>query len=201
MIRFASATAALLIATTAFAIDVANPDPKVVQGGTFAVEPGHTRVQFSVSHLGLTDWYGDFTGVSGSLVLDPAKLAASKVDITIPVASVSTTNAKLDEELRSATWLDATGFPTIRFVSTKIVQTAPNKAAITGDLTFHGVTRPVVLDAVFNGGGENPMSKVYTIGFSATTAIKRSDFGAKMYVPLIGDETSIRISAAFERTK
>jgi polyisoprenoid-binding protein YceI len=172
-----------------------------VQAGSYAVEPSHTRVQFSLSHLGFTDWWGDFTGVSGTLVLDPAKPGASKVDITIPVTSVSTTNAKVDGELRAPEWLDATAFPTIRFVSTKVVRTAPNKALITGDLTLHGVTRPVVLDTVFNGAGVNPLSKAYTVGFNATTTIKRSDFGVKTYVPLVGDETTIRISAAFEKAK
>jgi len=68
------------------------------------------------------------------------------------------------------------------------------------DLTFHGVTRPVTLDASFNGAGVNPLDKSYTAGFNATTVINRSDFGVKTYVPLIGDETTLRISAAFVKT-
>jgi polyisoprenoid-binding protein YceI len=203
MSRIAS-TAALFLLATGCVVAVAqtgpsSPNPKTVQAGDYGVEPTHTRVEFSVSHMGFTDWYGDFKSASGSLSIDPAKVSAAKVDISLPTASVSTTNATLDGELRSADWFDAATYPTIRFVSTKVVATGPNKASITGNLTFHGVTKPVVLDAVFNGAGVNPLSKGYTVGFNATTMIRRSDFGVKTYLPMIGDATSLRISAAFEK--
>jgi polyisoprenoid-binding protein YceI len=196
--------AALLIAFTAspaLAAGPASPDPTAVTAGNYAVEGSHTRVQFSVSHMGFSDWYGDFAGATGTLSLDPKQLAATKLEINIPVASVTTTNAKLDAELKSAEWFDADKHPTIRFVATKVERTAADRANITGDLTFHGVTKPVVLDARFNGAGINPLSKAYTIGFNATTTINRSDFGVKTYVPLIGDAVTLRISAAFEKAK
>jgi len=174
-------------------------NPATVPPGTYKVEPSHTRVQFTVSHLGFTDWWGDFTGVSGSLLLDPARLAATRVEVSIPVASVSTTNATLDGELRSADWFDAARFPTIHFASTRVVRTGPARATIHGNLTLHGVTRAVTLDARFVGAGRNPLSKAYTVGFNATTTLRRSDYGVKMDVPLVGDETQIRISAAFEK--
>lgn len=196
-----SAALVALSASPAFAAGPANTSPAAVTAGTYAVEPSHTRIQFTVSHMGFTNWYGDFTGASGSLSLDPKNVGLSKLDISIPVASVSTTNAKLDGELKSADWFDAGQFPTIRFVSTKVTRTAPNKATITGNLTFHGVTRPVVLAAIFNGAGVNPLDKNYTLGFDASTTIKRSDFGVKTYLPLIGDETALRISVAFEKAK
>jgi polyisoprenoid-binding protein YceI len=201
MYRFASAAVLFLHASGALAAGPANPDPAVVIAGTYNVEPSHTRVQFTVSHMGFTNWYGDFTGASGSLRIDPKDVAASKVEISIPTASVSTTNTILDGELKSADWFDAAKFPTIRFVSTAVKPTGPGTADITGDLRFHGVTRPVVLAARFNGAGVNPIDKAYTLGFDATTTIKRSDWGVKTYVPLIGDETVLRISAAFEKPK
>ena len=176
----------------------ANPEPAAVIAGIYSVEPTHTRVQFTVSHMGFTNWYGDFTGASGSLRIDPKQIAVSKLEISIPAASVSTTNAVLDAELKSADWFDASRFPTIRFVSTAVKSTGPGTADITGDLTFHGITRPVVLAARFNGAGINPIDKAYTLGFDATTTIKRSEWGVKAYVPIIGDETVLRISAAFE---
>jgi polyisoprenoid-binding protein YceI len=163
----------------------ANPSPADAQGGDYTVEPNHTRVGFSVSHIGLTDWYGDFTHVAGTLHLDPRDAAASAVDVTIPVATISTTNAKLDGELLGPDWLSAEHYPTIHFVSTKVVRTGPRTARIEGTLTLHGVTQPVTLEASFNAGGVNPMSKTYTV---VTT-----------YVPLIGDDVTVRISAAFER--
>ncbi|HZU64855.1 MAG TPA: YceI family protein [Novosphingobium sp.] len=193
------AAAAILAASPAFAQTPGNAAPTAAKAGTYGVEPWHTRVQFSVDHMGFTDWFGDFTGISGQLVLDPAHAAADKVDITIPVASVSTTNTKLDGELKSADWFDAARYPEIHFVSTKVVRTGPAAALITGDLTFHGVTKPVTLAAHFHGAGVNPLSKGFTVGFDATTSIKRSDFGVKTYLPMIGDKVTLRISAAFEK--
>jgi polyisoprenoid-binding protein YceI len=191
--------AAALLLGAAPAPPAASTSPTAVPAGTYRIEPAHTRVQFTVSHLGFTDWWGDFSGVSGTLALDPARLAASRLDVSIPVATVSTTNSILDGELRSADWFDAARYPTIRFVSTRIVRSGPAKAIIYGNLSFHGVTRQVALDTRFVGAGLNPLSKTYTIGFNATTTIRRSDYGVKMDVPLVGDQTTIRISAAFEK--
>jgi polyisoprenoid-binding protein YceI len=197
----ASTAVLLALATSAAAADTLNTNPAAVTPGAYVVEPSHTRVQFAVSHIGFTHFFGDFTGATGTLALDPKNVAASKVDITLPMSSVSTTNTTLDGELKSADWFDAATYPTLHFVSTKIVRTGPKKATITGNLTLHGVTRPVVLAATFNGSGINPLDKNYTVGFDAVTSLKRSDFGVKTYLPMIGDETSIRISAAFEAAK
>jgi polyisoprenoid-binding protein YceI len=191
-----SAALGLFATTSAIAAD---SNPANITPGIYTVEPAHTRVQFSVSHMGFTNWFGDFTGVSGSLKLDPKNIAVSVVDISIPVASISNTNAKIDAELKGSAWFDADTFPTIRFVSTKVVKTGTNKAAITGNLTFHGVTRPVILTTSFNGAGVNPLDKHYTVGFEATATINRSDFGVKTYIPLLSDETKLHISAAFEK--
>lgn len=195
--------AALIVAPVAVSAQspVANPAPAAVQAGDYTVETSHTRVQFTVSHMGFSDWYGDFTGATGSLSLDPKAPAKAKVDITIPVSSVSTTNATLDGELKSDAWFDAAKFPQIRFTSTAVTPTGPRTANIAGNLTFHGVTRPVVLKATFLASGVNPLSKGFTVGFNATTSLKRSDFGVKTYVPLVSDEVSLRISAAFEKAK
>ncbi|WDF71891.1 YceI family protein [Novosphingobium sp. KACC 22771] len=202
MIRSLIAAALIVAPVAAFAQSpVANPAPTAVQAGNYTVETTHTRVQFTVSHMGFSDWYGDLTGVTGSLVLDPKAPAKAKVDVTIPVSSISTTNTTLDGELKSDAWLDAGKYPEIRFTSTGVTPTGPRTANITGNLTFHGVTRPVVLKAAFLASGVNPLSKGYTVGFNATTAIKRTDFGVKTYIPLIGDDVTLRISAAFEKAK
>lgn len=174
------------------------PNPEV-SPGVYAPDASHTRVLFSVSHMNFSTWYGEFGGVSGSLKLDPKNPAASKLVVEVETAKVSTSNLKLDEELRSADWLDAAKYPTIRFVSTQVTRTAPDKALVTGDLTLHGVTRPVTLTATFHGAGVNPLSKAYTAGFEVSGTIKRSDFGVKTYVPMIGDEVTLLISAPFER--
>jgi len=149
--------------------------------------------------MGFTTYYGDFTGVSGSLTLDPKKPAESTVAVSIPVASISTTNAKLDSELVTSDWFDAAKFPVITFKSTTVTPTGHGTATIAGDLTIHGVTRPVVLQAKFNAGGTNPLDHAYTVGFDATTVVKRADFGVAKYVPLVGNQVAITISAAFEQ--
>lgn len=174
-------------------------DPSAVQSGNYGVEPIHTRVLFAVSHLGFTTWYGNFTHVTGSLSLNPRDPKACKFDIALPIASVTTTNAKLDGELKSAQWFDAAKFPTAHFVSTKVVATGAASADVSGDLTLHGITKPLTLHVTFNGAGVNPLDKQYTAGFDARGVIHRSDFGITKYVPLVGDDVELIISAAFER--
>ena len=102
-------------------------------------------------------------------------------------------------ELKSAQWFDAAQYPTITFKSTKVTPTGKDAADITGDLTFHGVTHPVTLHAKFNAAGAHPMTKKYIVGFNASGELKRSDFGQKTYIPLIGDDVDLMISAEFEK--
>jgi polyisoprenoid-binding protein YceI len=174
-----------------------NTSPAAVQAGTYNVEPTHTRVLLAVSHMGFTTWYSQFTNVSGTLTLNPKDVSATTLDITIPTNTISTTNTKLDGELNSPAWLDTAKYPTIEFKSTKVVRTGHDTAKVTGELTFHGVTLPETLNVTFNASGVNFLSKQYTVGFNATGTIKRSDFNVKTYVPVIGDDVSLIISAAF----
>ncbi|MDQ2859952.1 MAG: YceI family protein [Pseudomonadota bacterium] len=178
---------------------MAAPDFAAVQPGGYAVEPTHTRILFSLSHLGFTTWYGDFSHASGAATIDPAHPSASSVEVSVPVASIETTNTVLDEELKGADWFDAAKFPTLTFKSRQISATGPDEGEIVGDLTLHGVTRPVTLHVKFHGAGANPMSHAYTAGFDATGVIKRGDFGVTKYLPMVGDDVTLIISAAFER--
>jgi polyisoprenoid-binding protein YceI len=188
-----------LAAPAALAQTAPAKDASKVEAGTYAIEPAHTRILFGVDHMGFTTYYGDFTGASGSLLLKSPKAAGSELSVTIPVNSVSTTNAVLDGELKAADWFDAAKFPTITFKSTAVTQTGPDTAQVAGELTLHGVTKPVTLAAKFHGTGQNPMDKKVTVGFDVTGTLKRSDFGVTKYLPLIGDEVEIIISAAFEK--
>lgn len=194
--------AAVLLGIAAFAPEavaqVASQDPSQVKPGVYQVDPSHTQIGFSISHLGLTNFSGLFAGASGTLRLDPAKPTESKLEITITTASVTTTVSKLDELLKGDQWFDTAHFPTATFASTKIVRTGRQSATIVGDLTLHGVTKPVTLKARLVGSGVNPLDKAFTAGFEATGAIKRSDFGIKTYLPLLGDEVRLTIAGAFE---
>jgi len=178
----------------------ATHDPVAVQAGTYKTDPNHTLVEFDVNHFGFTEFFGVFPGATGTLSLDPKAIAATKLDISVPIARVSTTNPTLDVELRSAEWFDAGTYPTAHFVSTRVTPTGPRTAKITGTITLHGVSKPLELDATFGGAGANPLSKAYTVGFQATGHLKRSDFGVIKYVPLVGDDVQLTISGAFEKT-
>jgi polyisoprenoid-binding protein YceI len=166
--------------------------------GNYQVDPLHTEVGFSVSHFGFTNYAGLFAGATGSLQLNSAKLGASKLDISIPVDSVTTTVQKLTDELKGDQWFGAAKFPKATFVSTEVVPTADG-ATVTGNLTLHGITKPVVLHVRFIAAGVNPIDKAYTVGFEATGTIKRSDFGVTAYLPAIGDEVKLTIAGAFEQ--
>jgi polyisoprenoid-binding protein YceI len=188
------------VAIAAFATPVfADTAPNKVESGTYAVEPNHTQVVFSVNHFGFSTFSGLFEKASGTLVLDPVKPEGSKLDVTVSTDSVYTPSDKLTGELKGADWLDAGKFPEITFKSTKVEKTGPESAKVMGDLTLHGVTKPVTLTAKFHGAGPNPLSKKYTIGFEVSGKIKRSDFGVKTYVPMIGDEVDLTINAPFEK--
>ncbi len=176
-----------------------NADPSAVQAGAYKLETSHARVVFSLSHMGFSTWYGDLPGATGSLSLDPKTPATAQLDVTIPVANVVTTNAKVDEELKSKGWFDAATYPTITFHSTSVTVTGPTTANVTGDLTFHGVTKPITLDATFKASGTNMLTRAFTIGFEVRGKLKRSDYGVRTYVPLIGDDVDLMISAPFEK--
>lgn len=181
------------------------PDKARVTAGTYAADPGHTQVVWEVDHFGFSKYAGIFGDVTGTLVIDPANPAASKVDVTIPVAKVTTASAGLTGHLLRA-GKDG-GKPDFfgpapadaKFVSTKVVlDDDGDEAKVTGILTLNGVEKPVTLDVDFHGAGTNPYNKKATIGFSAETTIKRSDFGIAFGIPAVSDTVELEIHAAFE---
>ncbi len=180
-------------------------DPAQVTGGTYTVDPNHTIVRWTVDHLGFSTYFGLFGDVTGTLTLDPKNPNAAKVDVTIPVAKVTTASAGLTAHLlRPAK--DAAGKPDFfgaapadaRFVSTAVVAKGQT-AKITGNLTLNGVTKPVTLDAAFYGAGKMAMGgpAKENVGFTAKTTIKRSDFGVMGALPLVSDAVELDITAAF----
>jgi polyisoprenoid-binding protein YceI len=179
-------------------------DASKVVAGTYAADPGHSLIAWEVNHFGFSPYHGLITGISGTLKIDPANLAASSVEVTIPIKAVapyggvSSGNAKLDTHLATPDFFDAEKFPTASFKSTRVTVNG-DEAKIEGNLTIRGVTKPVVLDAEFVGAGTNPFVKKPTVGFKAETTIKRSDFGISYGIPLVTDEVKLDIAAAFEK--
>ncbi len=166
---------------------------------TYAIDPTHMEVTYAISHLGFSTSKGRFGEVESTLTLDEANPAASKVTATIKVASVDSGDAKRDEHLRGAEFFDAAKYPTITFVSTKVTPTGAKTAKIAGDLTIHGVTKPVVLDAKIVALGPHPMTKKAAAGVHASTTIKRSDYGVAGFLPAVGDEVTITIDSEYSQ--
>lgn len=196
---FAAVAAALILPPTAgFAQSSANPAD--VKAGTFAADPAHTKITWSVNHFGFSTYVGQFSSVAGTLKLDPKSLGATSLDATVQTASVGTFVPALDTHIKSPDFLDVAKFPEASFKATSVKPTGERTADIAGDLTLHGVTKPVVIQATFNRGGANPVDKTYRLGFSGKAMIKRADFGIKTYVPAIGDEVTLQIEAEFKQT-
>lgn len=171
-------------------------DTRRVTAGTYMVDPGHSQVTFTVNHLGFSTYRGMFGGISGTMKIDPKTPARATLAIDIPIKGVTTTVDKLNQHLLGPDFFDAARHPTARFVSTSVRPTG-KRARISGRLTIKGVTRPVVLDAIFVGAGT--MMGKRTVGFDATTVIKRSDFGVSYGIPLVPDLVPLQISVAFEK--
>jgi polyisoprenoid-binding protein YceI len=187
-----------VLAVTTGAGAAVGPALDTVKAGNYKVESYHTQVGFSLSHFGFTNYSGLFSGATGTLRLDPAHPAASKLDVTIPVDSIVTTVPKLTDELKGDKWFDVGKFPQATFTSTSVSLAAGGEATIAGNLTLHGVTKPVILHAHLLGAGVNPLDKAYTVGFQASGTIKRTDFGVSLYAPALGDEVELTIAGAFE---
>lgn len=167
-----------------------------VTAGTYAVDPAHTQVTWTLNHMGFSMLSGQFGAQGGTLTINPAKPAATKLDVTFAIDQLSVTSAKFAEHLKSKDFFDAATYPTARFVSTNVVANG-NTARITGNLTIKTVTKPVTIDATFVGAGANPMSKKLNFGFRGTTTIKRSDFGLGYATPVVADTVKLDINAAF----
>ncbi|MEE4154108.1 MAG: YceI family protein [Erythrobacter sp.] len=178
-------------------------DPSRIAAGTYKADPAHSLIGFEVDHFGFNEYFGIFGDVEGTLMLDPANPESAKVDVTIPIAKVTTASAALTDHLLRAgkdggspDFFGANPEPA-RFVSTG-VEVEGMTAQIMGNLTINGITRPVTLEAEFTGAGVNPMNKKRTVGFEAETEIKRSDFNVNYGIPLVSDEVELEISVAFE---
>jgi polyisoprenoid-binding protein YceI len=204
LLAIAAAIAVPVIAQNAPQVP-GQPDRTRVTAGTYAADPGHTMVVWEVDHLGFSKYTGIFGDVTGTLVIDPANPAASKVDVTIPVSKVTTANAGLTAHLLRA-GKDG-GKPDFfgaapadaKFVSTSVVVDSDgDEAKVTGNLTLNGVTKAVTLDVDFHGAGMG-MSKKESIGFEAEATIRRSDFGIGYGIPMVSDEVELEIHAAFEK--
>lgn len=159
----------------------------------YEFDKSHTRILFYVNHLGFSDTVGEFTEYDGHFTFDENAPEKSTLDVTLKPSGIRTPSAKLDEHLQNKDFFHTSKYPTIRFVSKKVIVTGENKGEITGDLTLLGTTLPAILDVTFNKAGTHPMNGNYIAGFSAHAKIQRSKFGMNYLLPMIGDEVRVEI--------
>ncbi len=164
------------------------------QSSTWIPDKAHSGVDFSILHLSLSRVRGHFGNIGGTIVLNESDITKSTVDVTIDVSTVDTGVAGRDGDLKSPNFFDVAQFPTATFVSTSVVKTG-HGLTVSGNLTLHGVTKPVVLDVDGPTGPEPGMDKKPHSGFSATTTISRTAFGIAATYPsaVVGDEVKLTI--------
>jgi len=209
--RFASlAYGALAVSLFASSAALAGPGvsstkPADLPAGHYVLDKTHASVVGKIKHMGFSNYQFRFTKVDASFDYDPQAPQAAKISVTIDPASIDTATGadefglKFNKELAGDGWLEANKFPTATFVSTKVEPGAGQTGKVYGDLTLHGVTKPVVLDVTFNGVGSSFVPGSVKTGFSATTQIKRSEFGVSKYVPLVGDDVTLSIEVEFDK--
>ncbi len=164
------------------------------------IDPAHTEITFKVRHMMITNVTGNFTKFSGTVEFNPDSLHLSKIDVTIDASSINTREEKRDGHLKSPDFFDVATYPTITFKSTKVDVNGARNGKVTGDLTLHGVTKPVVLDVEHIGISKSPFGST-NAGFTATTKINRKDWDLGWNVALeaggwlVGEDITINIEA------
>jgi len=186
------------------ALPEASPASPVAPAGVYQNDPAHTRLLWRIGHMGLSNYTARVNDVAMTLDFDPDNLEGVRLEATIDPRSVDTAfpgEKDFEDEISSPLILNAGAFPTIRFTTTSVRPTGARTAEVTGDLTLHGVTKPVTLEAVYNGSLEtHPFAKVPAIGFTATTTIDRTDFGIDFLSGKgLADQVDIEVQAEFLR--
>jgi polyisoprenoid-binding protein YceI len=174
----------------------------IAQPATWKADPAHSNISFAVDYMVLTEVTGNFKEFSATMASDGDDLAKATVNVSIKTASINTENDRRDAHLRSADFFDAQQYPEITFVSKSFEKGEGNQYKIIGDLTMHGVTKPVTIDAKYMGQARDMRGNLRE-GFKCTTIINRNDFGVKYNATLesggllIGNNVTVTINAQF----
>ncbi|WP_116133699.1 YceI family protein [Tropicimonas sp. IMCC34043] len=180
--------------TTALAAIVSLAATMTASAETYDLDPSHSQIVFTYSHLGFSTTTGMFSGFEGTIDWDKEDPSKSSVEVTLPVLSMFTGWEARDEHFMSGDFFGAKEGDMISFKSTGIELTGENTGKITGVLAMNGVEKDVVLDAKLDQAGMHPMENKEWAGFSATTTVKRSDYGLGLYAPYISDDVQVAIS-------
>src|SRR3954447_23912240 len=175
--------------------------PSAAQVQKFEIDNNHTQVSFTYNHFGFSNPSARLEQIKGSIELNQQDWSKSSVNVTMPLAGLHTGVERLDAHLKSADFFDAEKNPDITFKSTHVEKAGENALKVTGDLSTHGVSKPVTLDVKINKIGENKMMQTTSAGFDADTTIKRSDWGVGAYVPAVSDEVHIHLTVSANLVK
>jgi len=165
--------------------------------GTYAMEPTHAYITMKYSHLGFSEPVLGFRTFDGTLNIDPENLSDMNLTVNIDPASIDSRVEVFNGHLKGEKFFNVAEHPEITFVSTAAMPESSGNGKIAGDLTIKGITKPVVLDVVLNKAGKNPINQKETIGVSAKTTIKRSEWDLGLYAPNVSDDVEIVISSEF----
>ena len=170
--------------------------PLSIHASGYTLEPDYTQVVFRWDHLGFTKPSAQLSLGEGIVTFDPTDPTKSSVDVTFPLATLRTGVQALDEHLNSEDFFETKKFSKATFKSSRVEKgTRAHTFRVAGNLTLHGVTKPVMLDVELLKNGNNPRTDVPTLGFFATSTLKRSDFGLGAFVPQVSDEIRLEITA------
>jgi polyisoprenoid-binding protein YceI len=166
---------------------------------TWTWDKPHSQLNFAISHLGIATIVGTFTSVDAKITASKDDFSDASVMLTADVSSINTNNEQRNTHLKSPDFFDAAKYGTLTFKSTSFTKAGDKKYRVEGDLTFHGITKHVTLDATWNGTITHPMNKKLVAGFNVTGSIKRSDFGIAPSMPsnFLGDDVALNASAEF----
>lgn len=165
---------------------------------TWNVDKAHSRVGFNFTHLQIAELGGTFNSIDGKLTAAKPDFSDAAVEFSADINSINTDNEQRDKHLQTADFFDAEKFPKLTFKSTSWKKVADKKYKVTGDLTLHGVTKPVVLDVVLGGVGTHPQTKKPIAGFKINGTIKRTDFGIAPALPSVMVSDDVNLSATTE---
>jgi len=168
---------------------------------TWSIDKAHSRLGFNVTHMGISETSGSFKITEAKITSSKPDFSDAVVELTADVKSIDTDNEQRDKHLQSPDFFDAEKFPTLTFKSTSFKKVSGKKYKVAGNLTLHGVTKPVELDVTFNGTVENPMSKKTMAGFNISGIVKRSEFGVAAGMPatMLGDAVTLQASTEFQK--
>jgi polyisoprenoid-binding protein YceI len=168
---------------------------------TWKNDPMHSKLGFTITHLMVSDVDGIFKDFTATIVASKPDFSDAKFMLTVNTTSINTDVDYRDKDLRSANYFDADKFPTLTFTSTGISMVSTGHYKLMGDLTLHGVTKPVTMDLWYRGTIVNPMSKKDDAGFKLTGVIKRSDFNFAAQAPsaMLSDEITINANGEFAK--